>query len=118
MLSRTFNIDLRAFVITLEQFKKVVSDIPADWNKRSDLRRYIAFIREPATVPDVISQIELKEGVDSIKAGKGVVYMSTLLSGLTKSRFTRLITKKFYQDITIRNYTTVQKLLALTESSL
>ncbi len=36
-------------------------------------------------------EIKLKEGIDSAKAGVGVVYMTTLLSGLSKSGFTRLV---------------------------
>jgi hypothetical protein len=38
-----------------------------------------------------------------------------VLSGLTKSGFTKLINKKVYQDITIRKFSTAQKLLALTK---
>jgi uncharacterized protein (DUF1697 family) len=98
-----------------EQFKKVLLEVPSDWKTRHDLRCYIAFIREPTTAQDVICEIELNDGVDSIKAGDQVLYMSTLLSGLTRSRFTRLITKKVYKDITIRNFNTAQKLLALME---
>ena len=83
--------------------------------KKNDLRCYIAFVREPITSNDVLKEIETKESVDFVKAGQAVVYMSTKLAGLTKSRFTKLAGKKISKDITIRNYTTVQKLLALTE---
>jgi uncharacterized protein (DUF1697 family) len=68
------------------------------------------------TAEDVIREVELKEGVDSVKAGDGAVYMSTLLSGLTKSGFTRLIAKKIYKDITMRNFNTCQKILTLMQS--
>jgi uncharacterized protein (DUF1697 family) len=98
-----------------EQLKNIVNEVPADWNKSSDLRCYIAFICEPVTVKDVLVEIELNDGVDFIKAGEGVLYMSTLLSGLTRSRFTKIITKKVYKDISIRNYNTVRKLLELME---
>ncbi len=43
--------------------------------------------------------------------------MSTKMSGLTKSGFPKLIQKKVYKDITIRNYNTVQKLLILMEKN-
>jgi uncharacterized protein (DUF1697 family) len=114
-LLKTFQINSQVILRSHAQLKKVVAEVPSDWGKRNDLRRYIAFIREPTTARDVMGEVELKEGVDFVKPGEGVIYLSTLLSGLTRSRFTKLISKKVYRDITIRNYTTVQKLLALME---
>jgi len=98
-----------------EQLKKIVNEVPTGWNKRDDLRCNIAFIRDPVTAKYVLVDIELNDGVDFIKAGEGVLYMSTLLSGLTRSRFTKIIAKKVYKDISIRNYNTVRKLLELME---
>lgn len=114
-LLKTFKINSQTIVITYDQIKKVVLEVPSDWNQRKDLRCYIAFIREPVKPQEVLKQIRLKEGVDFAKAGEGVVYLTTLLSGLTKSGFAKLVSTKVYKDITIRNYSTVQKLLTLME---
>jgi uncharacterized protein (DUF1697 family) len=110
-----FNYNSRIIVKNYDQLNKIVSEVPDDWDKRDDLRCYIAFIGEPLTAQDVRRETELKDGVDFIKEGKGVLYMSTLLSGLTRSRLTKLITSKMYRDITIRNYTTTRKILALMQ---
>ncbi len=112
-LSKNLKFDSGIIVLTSEQLGKIVSEVPSDWNNRHDLRCYIAFIREPVTAQEVMRETKPKEGVDFIKTGEGVLYMSTLLSGLTKSGFTKLITTKVYKDITIRSYATAQKLLAL-----
>jgi uncharacterized protein (DUF1697 family) len=114
-LSRDFGLGSRAILRNYEQFKTAVTDVPDDWRKTDDLRRYMAFIREPLKAKDVIVDFEPKKDVDFVEAGEGVIYMSTLLSGLTKSGFTKLVTKKIYKDITIRNYTTAQKILAILE---
>jgi uncharacterized protein (DUF1697 family) len=114
-LKKRFNLESRVILRTYEQFKQILSEVPADWKKQKDIRCYIAFIREPLTAQDVIKQIQLKEGVDFVQAGKGVVYMTTLMSGLTKSGFTRLIAKPVYKGITMRNYTTAKKLLTLMD---
>ncbi len=116
-LSKTLKLDSPVILRTQEQLQKVVSGIPSDWKKRDDLRCYIAFIRAPVTAQDVLREVEMKEGVDFIQPGEGVLYMSTLLTCLTRSRFTKLITKKAYKDITIRNCTTVQKLFDLMNLS-
>jgi uncharacterized protein (DUF1697 family) len=115
-LYKAFQFDSGIVVLTYEQLKKVLLEVPPDWKMRHDLRCYIAFIKRPATVKDVMRDIELKEGVDSVNEGEIVIYMSSLLSGLTRSRFTKLISKAVYKNITIRNYATTQKIMALRKT--
>jgi uncharacterized protein (DUF1697 family) len=115
-LLKYFKYDSSLVVRSLEQFTKIVSEIPTDWEKSDDLRRYLAFIAGPLTAQDVIREISLKEGIDSLKLGTGVLYMSTKLRGLSRSGFTKLINTKVYRYITIRNFNTVQKLLAIMEA--
>ena len=117
VLSKTFHYDLRLVVRSYSQLQEVVASIPEEWKQQHDLRCYIAFVREPVSTMDVLKEVELKEEVDSIKIGRQVLYMSTKLGGLTKSGFTKLAGKKIYRDITIRNYTTVQKLFLLMEKN-
>ncbi len=114
-LSKTFSYKSRIVLRSLEQMKKVVANVPDDWQKQTDIRCYIAFIKEPMTAEKVGKDIELKDGVDSLKVGNGVLYMTTLFSALTKSRFNKLAGKKIYQDMTIRNYNTTKKITALME---
>jgi uncharacterized protein (DUF1697 family) len=110
-LSKKFKLDLRIVIKTKEEMTKVLKEVPTEWKKINNLRCYIAFVREPVTEKDVLAEVRIKEGVDFVKISNGVLYMSTLLSGVTKSGFTKLIGTKIYKDITIRNYNTVQKLL-------
>jgi len=112
---QTFKINSRIVVKSYSQLKKVLEEVPSEWKKENDLRCYLAFIKEPVSASDVLKEVALKEGVDSAKAGEGVLYMTTKMSGLTQSGFTKLATKKIYKDLTIRNYNTSQKLLALME---
>jgi uncharacterized protein (DUF1697 family) len=114
-LSKNFKIRMRVIVKTFEQFRKIVAGVPAAWKKRNDLRCYLAFVREPVTAQEVAHETQPREGIDFIEIGEGVLYMSTLLSGLTKSGLSTLATKKIYQDISMRNYRTAQKILGLME---
>ena len=113
---KTFNVTSRVVVRSYTQIKKVLDGVPGEWKKENDLRCYLAFVKEPVTAQDVLQEVTLKEGIDSVKVGEGVLYMSTKLEGLTKSGFTKLASKKIYKDLTIRNYTTIKKLLALIET--
>lgn len=110
-LSSALGLDLKIVVRTMAEVKQVIAYAPKNWEKGDDIRRYVAFVRLPKKPEDVIAEIELKEGIDSVDSWDGVVYMTTKLSGITKSGFSKLASKKIYKEITIRNYATVKKLV-------
>jgi uncharacterized protein (DUF1697 family) len=113
-LLRELRVDSSVIILNREQLNKVLSEVPDEW-KENNLRCYIAFIKEPVTSEDVKREIEPRAGVDFVKTGKGVLYLSTLLSGITKSGFSKLAAKRVYKGITIRNYTTSRKLIEYME---
>lgn len=112
-LSKTFKMDLKVVLRNKSQLKKVVEGIPSKWKNAKDLRCYIAFVREPFTVEKVMEDLEIREGVDEIDAGSGVVYMTTTMKDRTKSKFNKFASKKSYKEVTIRNLNTTEKLLDL-----
>jgi uncharacterized protein (DUF1697 family) len=115
MLSKTFNYKARVVVRSHEQIKQIVADVPKEWNTSSDIRCYVGFLADAVTEEE-IAEVKAREGVDSLKVANGVLYMSSLLSALTRSAFNKLPAYKIYQDMTIRNYNTTRKILALMET--
>src|SRR3989344_6945863 len=89
-LSKKFNYASKVLVRSYPQVKKILAVVPTDWKTRKDLRCYIAFIKETLTPDQALREVVVKEGIDFVKAGPGVLYMSTLLSGITKSRLSKL----------------------------
>jgi uncharacterized protein (DUF1697 family) len=114
-VSQTFGYSAKIVIRSYAEIQRVVLDVPNDWKQKTDLRCNIAFIKEPVTASEAFQEIDPKEGIDVVTIGEGVLYLSTLLSGLTKSALVKLVSKKIYQDMTIRNYNTTQKLLTLME---
>lgn len=109
-LSREFDMDLKVVVRTKAEIERVLKEAPKSW-KKDDVRKYVAFVRAPKTAKEVVAEMQLREGIDTADIGKDVVYMTTKLSGIAKSGFSKLSRKKIYKEITIRNYTTVKKLM-------
>ncbi len=110
-----FRYAVKIVVVSLSQFKDILKKIPTSWRKEEDLRCYVSFIISPTTVDEVYGQVDVKEGIDFLDKGPGVLYMGTTLSGLTKSSFNKLIGKKVYKEMTMRNLNTVRKILSLME---
>lgn len=114
LLTKTFKYDARVVVRSQEQMKKTVKSVPSGWNTRTDIRCYVGFLARPATKEE-IAGVTVREGVDSLKVENDALYMTSLVSKLTKSAFNKLPSSALYKEMTIRNYNTTKKILALME---
>ena len=60
--------------------------------------------------------IPLRDGVDQVFAGEGVCYFARLISRATQSYMSRIVGTPNYKSMTIRNWNTTVKLLALMDA--
>jgi uncharacterized protein (DUF1697 family) len=114
-LFETFAQEAPVFLRSHRQMKKVVAAAPKEWKDGAALRRNVAFLRKPLTASTLVAAIDPKPGVDAVKAGDGVVYLTTVLAHVTQSGLARVVSKAIYRHMTVRNYTTCQKILALMD---
>lgn len=113
VLSKEFAYEASVVLRTFEEVEKTIASMPTSWRSPDDLRCNIAFVKEPTTAQEVLNECEPREGIDKVCIGPGVVYMSTKLKGITKSGINKLIGKKIYREITIRNLRTTQKIFEM-----
>jgi uncharacterized protein (DUF1697 family) len=114
-LSRRFGRELKAVLLTETDIRGVVEGAPRGFGADSHLCDVI-FLRKPLTVRKAIGLLEIRDGVDSAWAGKGVVYFSRLASKASSSRLSRVVALPEYQNMTIRSWSTTTKLLAMMDS--
>jgi uncharacterized protein (DUF1697 family) len=115
-LSETFGREVPVFLRSHAQMKKLIAGAPKGWKNATDLRTNVAFLRPPLTAKHALTAIVATEGVDSLHAGNGVVYMSTLVARAGQSSLSKVVSKSIYANITVRNFTTCQKILALMDA--
>jgi len=114
VLSAQFKYKSCVVVIAGDTLKEIVKQAPKDFGKNPEEYRYnVLFIKNPQNAKQILKVIEAKEGVDSVVAGKHAIYFSNLISKATQSRLNKIIQKPEYKYITIRNWNTTTKLLAL-----
>ncbi|MEW6086616.1 MAG: DUF1697 domain-containing protein [Chloroflexota bacterium] len=115
-LSRQFRYEARSVVVTYKQLKQAVEEAPRGFGKAPDKFRYdVIFLKEPLTPKEAMKSVSVKEGVDNAYTGKDVLYFSRLIIKAAQSHLTRIIGLPVYQSMTIRNWNTTTKLLALME---
>jgi uncharacterized protein (DUF1697 family) len=116
-LTKTFRYDATVVLRSLAQMRAVVKGAPRGFGSKPALFRYdVCFLKEPLEASEVIDDVPVREGVDEVHAGRGVLYTSRVAARATQSRLSRIASMPVYQRITIRNWNTTTKLLSLLEA--
>jgi len=99
------------------QMRAIVDRAPKGFGAKPSKYRYdVVFLKAPLTAKTASKDVPIKEGVDRLWPGTGVLYSSRLISRATQSRFSRIVSLPTYQQMTIRNWNTTTKLLQLLET--
>jgi uncharacterized protein (DUF1697 family) len=73
------------------------------------------FLKHPLTSDAAMGAVGLREGVDRAWPGQGVLYFQRLGARRTQSRLSTIVGKPEYRRMTIRNWATTSRLLALLD---
>ncbi|HNF36995.1 MAG TPA: DUF1697 domain-containing protein, partial [Anaerolineales bacterium] len=115
-LSKRFNFEAKVVVISRKELSAVVKSAPKGFGEDDKKFRYdVIFLKEPLTPKEAMQSVKVREGVDTAHAGKQALYFSRLISRASQSYLTKIIGTPVYQNMTIRNWNTTTKLLALME---
>lgn len=99
-----------------DEIAAVVAAAPAG-HGAADRRSDVLFLKAPLTAEEAFAQLpSLREGVDSVSVGPGVLYFSRLKADATKTRMTKIMALPIYKHMTIRTWGTVTKVAALLEA--
>lgn len=116
-LSKKFDYKATVVVVSHKNMKAAIKTAPKGFGKQPAKFRYdVIFLKAPLTGKVAIKKISIKEGVDEAKAGKQVLYFSRLISKATQSKLNKIVGTPIYKQMTIRNWNTTSKLLALMEA--
>ena len=114
-LTKRFGMDLRVVLMTEAQLRAVVEGAPRGFGAKTELCDVI-FLRKPLTPRKAFGLVQRREGVDQAWEGKGVLYFSRLKAKASSSRLSKIATMPEYKNMTIRNWNTARKLLALMDA--
>jgi uncharacterized protein (DUF1697 family) len=116
ILGKTFNYQASVVLRSDKQLRDTVKHAPKGFGSQPAKYRYdVIFLKEPLTATEAIKSVRTKPGVDTAHAGKAVLYFSRLISKAPQSHLPRLLALPIYKSLTIRNWNTTTKLLALLE---
>lgn len=114
-LSERFSLKLKVVLLSESQLRGVIDGAPPGFGD-ADYRDDVIFVRAPLTVKKAVSVLETREGIDRMWPGKGVVYYSRLDARASGSRLSKFASSPEYKNVTVRNWRTTAKLLALMDA--
>jgi len=115
ILTATFALPLKVVVRSHADLAATVVSAP-DGFGWPDHRCDVIFLKHPATADQALAALPaLAEGVDRVWPGPGALYFARLTAQATRSRLNRVISAPIYQEMTIRNWNTTSRLLALLD---
>jgi uncharacterized protein (DUF1697 family) len=114
-LTRSLGVELKVVLLSETHLKTVVEGAPRGFGGDSHLSD-VVFVRKPLTVKKALAVVEIREGVDRLWPGRGVLYFSRLTAKATSSRLNKVASLPEYKNMTLRSWSTTTKLLALMRS--
>jgi uncharacterized protein (DUF1697 family) len=117
-LSKRFSpYKVRIVLCSHARLRQIVRKAPKGFGLEPQKYRYdVIFLREPLTAFQAMKSVTTKQGVDEAFIGPGVLYFSRLTARASQSHLARIVALPVYQDMTIRNWNTTSKILALMDA--
>ena len=111
-----FGLDVNVVVLSKAEWVKIVDEAPPWWGKDVSRKHNLIIMLKPVDMAEVMKAIGvLKPKIESAEPGAGVVYQSLSLKDFGKTTSGKLASNPIYTRMTIRNYNTTIKLLALLD---
>jgi len=120
MLCRHFQLDsdeVMVRVLDRDQLAAIVHEAPHGFGDQPELYKYDVAFLKGVTGDEVVTQVRLNAEVDAAWARPDAVYYRRLTNKLSQSRMSQIASISVYMYMTIRNWNTTTKLLALMDES-
>lgn len=113
LLPKVFQLDselVKVLVLTYDQLNEIYDRKPQGFGQQPTTYHSDVIFLIDTDMDSATKAIDKREGVDEAWTGPGVFYFQRLSAERTKSRLGKIIGTPVYRSLTIRSWTTVDKL--------
>ncbi len=116
MLKRRLGVELVVVVRSHLQLRNLVTGSPKGFGDKPDLYHSdVIFLKSPLSPNRAMRVVKVREGVDQVWPGTGVLYFARLSSQRTQTKMGSIVGTPEYQLMTIRSWSTTTSLLGLLD---
>jgi uncharacterized protein (DUF1697 family) len=117
-IKSTFGLDVAVVLFTKEEWRRIIRNAPDWWGADIEWKHNLLILLPPTSAAETIDAIgRLKPDIEAVLPGEGVVYQSMSFKLFGRTTTGKLASNHIYKMLTIRNYNTATKLLALFDKS-
>lgn len=117
VLEARFGIALVVVVRSHPRLRQVVEAAPAGFGAEPTTFHYdVIFLKDELPASRAMEVVRLRDGVDQAWPGDGALYFSRLSARRAQSRMSSIVGTPEYRSMTIRNWNTTTRLLALLDA--
>lgn len=110
VISEDFSLEIKVLIQSLNQFEQVMNVLPEDWVNDKTMKSDILFLWDEIDDETILDQFIIKPEVDTALYVSGTILWSVSRENSSRSGLNRLVSKKIYKKVTIRNVNTVRKI--------
>lgn len=116
-LTSTFGYESKIVLVSGKELERVVAEAPPEFGEDPTHYRYdVLFVKAPMTTREALAQVATKPGVDEAHAGKHALYFRRRIAKATQSHLAKIAQRPVSKSLTVRNWNTTMKLVALVSS--
>ena len=113
-IRRDFDLAVDVAVFSAEHWGRVIKASPKWWGADQAWKHNMLILIPPCDAHMALKAIgELKPAIEHLAAGDGVLYQSLSFEKFSRTTGGKLASKPIYKKMTVRNYNTATKMLAL-----
>jgi uncharacterized protein (DUF1697 family) len=111
MLQRRLGVELVVVVRSHSQVRNLVAKSPEGFGEQPELYHSdVIFLKSPLSPNRAMGIVKLREGVDQVWPGRGVLYFARLSARRTQSKMSSIVGTPEYKLMTIRSWSTTTRL--------
>ena len=115
-LEQRFGFEIPVVLRSHAAFRSIVDDAPSGFGQSPDTYHSdVAVLKAPLTSEQAMRAVSVREGVDEVWPGNGVVYFQRLSARRTESRMSKIAGSAEYRSMTIRNWNTITALRSMLD---
>lgn len=107
-LLEEFGFKIPILIKSEEEIKRIVAVIPQNWQNNKEQKTDVAFLFPEIDTKETVEKIPVKEEYVDFIYIKGAIIWHIMKKNYNKSQLTKLVGRKLYQLMTVRNVNTAR----------
>lgn len=112
-IENEFDLKINVLVRDIHNINEIASSLPDTWVNDKKTKCGVMFLWEGYQEPNVLEQLKIKPGIDTVKYVGGAIVWHVDRKNVTKSGMMKIVGTELYKKMTVRNCNTVRKVAAL-----